>query len=122
VHRHARHRSLSFNASEMRWCAVPDKPTLYVCHIDTGGPAPHACRRAQRALREAGVDFDKVVYGRGKLFGLFTKGTRPDLKEMSGQEKLPVLKLADGSTVSGSSEIVAWARSNAPAAGTADAA
>ena len=88
--------------------------TLYVCHIDDGGPPPHACRRAQRALRAAGHDFEKVVFGRGKLFGLFTTGTRPELKAMSGQEKLPVLKLADGSTVNGSANIIAWASANAP--------
>ena len=33
---------------------------------------------------------------------------------MSGQEKLPVLQLADGSTVNGSGEIIAWAKANAP--------
>jgi hypothetical protein len=101
---------------------MPDKPTLYVCHVDDGGPGPHACKRAQRALRDAGHDFEKIVFGKGKPFGLFTTGTRPELKEMSGQEKLPVLKLADGSTVNGGANIVAWAKSNAPAAETAGAA
>ncbi len=90
--------------------------TLYVCHIDDGGPKPHACRRAQRALRAAGHEFEKEVFGKGKLFGLFTTGTRPDLKAMSGQEKLPVLKLPDGSTVNGSANIIAWAHANTPAA------
>ena len=33
---------------------------------------------------------------------------------MSGQEKLPVLKLIDGSTVNGGSNIVNWAKANAP--------
>jgi glutathione S-transferase len=95
--------------------------TLYVCHIDEGGPKPHACRRAQQALRDAGHDFEKNVFGKGKLFGLFTKGTRPELKAMSGQEKLPVLKLPDGTTVNGSADIIAWAQANAPvAAGPAD--
>jgi hypothetical protein len=98
---------------------MSDHLTLYVCHIDNSGPAPHACKRAQRALGDAGHDFEKVVYGKGKPFGLFTTGTRPDLKEMSGQEKLPVLKLADGSTVNGASSIVEWAKSNAPAASAA---
>jgi glutathione S-transferase len=88
---------------------------LYVCHIDDGGPPPHACRRAQRALKAAGHDFEKVVFGRGKLFGLFTTGTRPELKTMSGQEKLPVLKLADGTTVNGTASIIAWANSNSNA-------
>ena len=95
---------------------MPDKLILYVCHIDDGGPPPHACRRAQRALRDAGHDFEKIVYGKGHLFGLFTKGRRPELKEMSGQEQLPVLKLPDGSTVNGSAAVIAWARANAPAA------
>lgn len=90
--------------------------TLYVCHLDDGGLPPHACKRAQRALREAGHDFEKVVFARGRLFGLFTKGRRPALKAFSGQEMLPVLKLPDGSTVNGSASIIAWARDHAPAA------
>jgi glutathione S-transferase len=89
--------------------------TLYVCHIDDGGPSPHACKRAQRALREAGHDFDKVVWGHGRPFGLSTTGRRPKLKAISGQEKLPVLRLPDGSTINGSRAIIAWARSHAPA-------
>jgi hypothetical protein len=95
---------------------MPDNLTLYVCHIDAGGPKPHACRRAQNALRDAGHDFDKVVFGKGHPFGLFTKGKRPELKAMSGQEQLPVLRLPDGSTVNGGSNIVTWAKANSPAA------
>jgi glutathione S-transferase len=98
---------------------MPEKLTLYVCHIDDGWPPQHACRRAQRALREAGHEFEKIVYGKGRPFGLFTKGRRPELKEMSGQEMLPVLALPDGSTVNGASKIVAWAEANAPAARSA---
>ncbi len=89
--------------------------TLYVCHIDEGGPRPHACRRAQNALRAAGHDFEKIVFGRGKPFGLFTTGTRPELKAISGQEQLPVLRLPDDTTVNGSANIIAWAKANAPA-------
>ncbi len=94
---------------------MPEKLTLYVCHVDDGGPPPHACRRAQRALRDAGHDFEKIVFGKGIPFGLFTKGKRPELKAMSGQEQLPVLKLPDGSTVNGSKNIIAWAGANTPA-------
>ena len=90
--------------------------TLFVCHIDDGGPPPHACKRTQRALRDAGHDFEKVIFARGIPFGLFTTGRRPALKEISGQEKLPVLRLPDGTTVSGSANIIAWARDHAPAA------
>ncbi len=94
---------------------MSDAPTLYVCHIDGGGPPPHACKRAQRALRDSGHDFEKIVFAKGRLFGLFTKGRRPELKAMSGQEQLPVLQLPDGSTVNGSANIIAWAKANAPA-------
>jgi glutathione S-transferase len=92
------------------------KLTLYVCHIDDGGPPPHACKRAQRALRAAGHDFDKVIAGRGIPFALFTTGRRPALKALSGQEKLPVLELPGGATISGSANIIAWAREHPPAA------
>jgi glutathione S-transferase len=95
---------------------MPERPTLYVCHVDEGGPPPHACKRATSALRESGHDFEKVIFGKGIPFGLFTKGRRPELKQMSGQEKLPVLKLPDGSTVNGSASIIAWAKANAPVA------
>jgi glutathione S-transferase len=96
---------------------MPDKLTLYVCHIDEGGPKPHACRRAQQALRDAGHDFEKNIFAKGIPFGLFTTGRRPELKAMSGQEKLPVLQLPDGKTINGGSNIVAWAKANAPTAG-----
>ncbi|HEX8156369.1 MAG TPA: glutathione S-transferase N-terminal domain-containing protein [Solirubrobacteraceae bacterium] len=92
---------------------MPEKPTLHVCHVDQGGPKLHACRRAHDALIAAGVDHEKVVFGKNKPFGLFTAGKRPDLKEMSGQEKLPVLELPDGTTVNGSAAIIEWANVNA---------
>jgi glutathione S-transferase len=94
---------------------MAEKLTLYVCHIDEGGPPPHACKRAQRALRGAGHDFEKIVFARGRPFGLFTKGRRPELKAISGKEQLPVLMLPDASTVNGSASIIAWAAANAPA-------
>jgi glutathione S-transferase len=86
--------------------------TLYVCHIDEGGPRPHACRRSQEALRAGEHRYEKVIFGRGRPFGLFTKGRRPELKKLSGQEQLPVLQLEDGTTISGSSRIIAWAKEN----------
>lgn len=88
--------------------------TLLVCHLDDGGLPPHACKRAQRALREAGHDFDKLVAARGVLFGLFTTGRRPKLKQLSGQERLPVLRLPDGSTINGSANIIAWVGEHTP--------
>jgi glutathione S-transferase len=96
---------------------VEDRPgelVLYTCHIDDGGPPVHPCRRAHEALRDAGHEYRTEVYDRNHPFGFFTSGKRPALKRISGQEKLPVLQLADGTTVNGSREIVRWARANAP--------
>jgi glutathione S-transferase len=95
--------------------------TLYTCHIDRGGPAVHPCRRAHEALEEAGHSYETVVFDRNRPFGLFTRGRRPELKELSGQEKLPVLRLPDGTTVNGSNDIVRWARENAPAGAAREA-
>jgi glutathione S-transferase len=95
---------------------MAEKLTLFVCNIDDRGPPPHACKRAQRALRAAGHDFDKVIAARGIPFGLFTTGRRPRLKELSGQEKLPVLRLPNGETINGSAPIIAWAREHPPSA------
>ena len=92
---------------------MPSKPTLHVCHYDRAGAGIHACRRAEDALIGAGVDYEKNIFGPNKPFGLLTGGSRPALKEMSGQEKLPVLELPDGSTVNGSGSIIEWAEANA---------
>jgi glutathione S-transferase len=89
--------------------------TLYVCHIDRGGPPFHPCRRVQEALDDAGHSYERVVFDRNRPGGFFTRGRRPELKELSGQERLPVLRLADGSVVNGSGAIVRWAKANAPA-------
>jgi glutathione S-transferase len=95
---------------------MAEKPKLHVCSIDTGGPKIHPCRRAHEALSAAGIAHTTAVFGKNKPFGLGTKGTRPELKKLSGQEKLPVLELTDGTTINGSSKIVAWAKANAVAA------
>ena len=56
-----------------------------------------------------------MIAARGIPFGLFTTGRRPELKRLSGQEKLPVLRLPDGATINGSANIIAWARDHARA-------
>ncbi|MEA2346468.1 MAG: hypothetical protein QOG62_255 [Thermoleophilaceae bacterium] len=88
------------------------KPTLLVCSVDEKAPLLHPCAKANKALKKAGVDFDKRVYDQGKPFGRGTEGTRPELKELSGQEMLPVLQLPDGSTVAGGGEIIKWAKAH----------
>ncbi len=94
---------------------MSDKPTLHVCSIDDGGPKLHPCRRAQEALDAAGIAHEKVISDKNKPLGLFTSGKRPALKALSGQEKLPVLELPDGTTINGGGKIVAWAKAQAGA-------
>src|SRR3954447_8428817 len=48
-----------------------------------------ACWRVQRALDEQGIEYEVVKHG-------FGKGKRPDVVALSGQAKLPVIELEDG--------------------------
>ena len=94
---------------------MSDEIVLHVCHYKDGGLPVHPCKRAAQALDEAGVPYRMNVFDRNRPAGLFTKGKRPELKKLSGQEKLPVLELADGTTVNGSGAIVDWAKAHANA-------
>lgn len=89
---------------------MPEIPVLHVCHLEDGGPSIHPCRRAAGALTAAGVEHTRHVADRNRPMGLFTSGRRPELKALSGQEKLPV---PDDSTINGSGDIVAWAKAQA---------
>lgn len=89
---------------------MAEKPTLYVCHGDEGGPRMHPCRRVQQALRDAGIDYDKVVAAHGSPIPFLRKGSREELHAATGQEKLPALKLADGTVLTPARAILAWIR------------
>ncbi len=89
---------------------MSDKPTLYVCHGDDGGPKVHPCRRVQEAMRAAGIDYDKVVAGHGSPIPFLRKGSRTELKSQTGEEKLPALKLPDGRVLTHSRAILGWVR------------
>jgi glutathione S-transferase len=65
--------------------------------------------RAHKALDEAGIEYESVIFGKGRPRTIGTTGKRPDLKRISGQEQLPVLALPDGTTVIREDAIVAWA-------------
>lgn len=83
-------------------------PTLFVCHGDDGGPRFHPCRRVQETLRDAGIEYKKVIAGHGSPLPFLRKGSRDELREATGTEKLPTLKLPDGTVISHSSKIRAW--------------
>lgn len=50
-----------------------------------------ACWRLQKALDDAGIDYETVTHGFGK-----SEKSRADVVALSGQKDLPVLELSDG--------------------------
>jgi len=85
-----------------------EKPTLYVCHGDEGGPKLHPCRRVQEALHAAGIEYEKVIAAHGSPIPFLRKGSREDLRKATGSERLPALKLQDGTVIAPSKAILAW--------------
>jgi len=92
---------------------MADKPTLYVCHGDEGGPRVHPCRRVQEALKAKGIDYDKVIAAHGSPLPWMRKGSREELRAATGDEKLPALKLPDGTVLTHSRAILSWAEQQA---------
>ena len=87
---------------------MTEAPTLFVCHGDDEGPRIHPCRRVQEALRGAGIEYGKVIAGHGHPIPFLRKGSRDDLREATGDTKLPTLKLANGTVITGSGAIRSW--------------
>jgi glutathione S-transferase len=87
---------------------MTEKPTLYVCHGDDGGPSFHPCRRVQEALRAAGIEYDKVIAAHGSPIPFLRKGSREELRQATGATKLPALKLPDGTVITHSRAILSW--------------
>jgi len=87
---------------------MAETPTLYVCHGDDGGPRVHPCRRVQEAMRDAGIEYEKVVAAHGNPIPFLRKGSREELRQATGDTKLPALKLPDGSVITHSKRILDW--------------
>ncbi|MEA2208724.1 MAG: Glutathione S-transferase, N-terminal domain [Solirubrobacteraceae bacterium] len=83
-------------------------PTLYVCHGDEKGPRMHPCRRVQEALHEAGIEYRKVRAAHGSPIPFLRKGSREELREATGDTKLPTMKLSDGTVLTHSRPILDW--------------
>jgi glutathione S-transferase len=85
-----------------------ERPTLFVCHGDEGGPRMHPCRRVQEAMRAADIEYDKVIAAHGSPIPFLRKGSREDLRAATGETKLPALKLPDGRVLTHSRSILQW--------------
>jgi hypothetical protein len=68
----------------------------------------HPCRKVQKALRARGIEYHKVVAGHGNPIPFLRKGSRAELRAATGSDKLPTLKLADGTVITPSRAILAW--------------
>lgn len=93
---------------------------LYVCWGTFSMPGGvHSCRNAHQALLDAGWNPEvKKTYGLGPLPKLFNPG-RAEVRELSGQQLVPVLVTDDGEVVNDSKRIIEWARVHpAPGAGS----
>jgi glutathione S-transferase len=87
---------------------MDEKPTLYVCHGDERGAKIHPCGRVQHALHARGIEYEKVVAAHGSPIPFLRKGSREQLREATGDTKLPALKLPDGTVLTQSRAIMGW--------------
>jgi glutathione S-transferase len=62
----------------------------------------------QEALHAADIEYDKVIGAHGSPIPFLRKGSREELRKATGTEKLPALKLADGTVLTHSRAIFAW--------------
>jgi glutathione S-transferase len=97
----------------MEGTATAQKPTLYVCHGDEGGPKVHPCRRVQEAMTANGIEYEKVISGHGSPMPFLRKNDRDALVEATGADKLPALKLPDGTVLAHSRAILTWIKQRA---------
>jgi Glutathione S-transferase, N-terminal domain len=92
---------------------------LYVCWGTFRSPlrpGGHPCRNAHEALKQAGWGPEvQRVYGLGALPAVMNP-TRRVVRELTGQNWVPVLVTDEGEAIQGSDKIAEWARAN-PAAG-----
>lgn len=89
---------------------------LYTCGQKTSGPAfMHPCAKAGKALDAAGYEYEIKKMG-GYRLAAWTWSRRADdraeVRELSGQNAVPILVLDDGEVIAGSGRIAAWADQN----------
>jgi hypothetical protein len=97
---------------------MDEKPTLFVCHGDQGGPKVHPCRRVQEAMQAAGIEYEKVIAAHGSPIPFLRKGSREELERATGDKKLPTLKLRDGTVLRHSRDILSWVERQRGASGS----
>lgn len=97
---------------------------LYTCNLQKKHSSWHPCAAAARALDEAGHEYE-IATVRGYSSMPWTwparKGDRTVIRELSGQNAVPILVLGDRTVVAGTAEIKRWAEANPATPATRDA-
>lgn len=89
------------------------KLTLHTCGVaDAHGRIGHPCGRAADALRNAGHEFEIETVEGYRLMPWTRRGKRGRIRELSGQENVPILVIEGDRVISGSGRIIAWAKAN----------
>jgi len=66
---------------------------LHRCGITWVNISAHPCYKVQKALDDAGVEYEVVKHP------TFPRSKRTDVIELTGQNLLPVIELADGTVI-----------------------
>jgi glutathione S-transferase len=61
-------------------------------------------------MRASGIAYEKVIAAHGSPIPFLRKGSRDELRAATGDEKLPALKLSDGTVITHSRAILKWVR------------
>ena len=87
---------------------------LYTCAVQKhGATSPlikHPCGVAAKALDDAGQPYEIKVVGGFKKLPLSRRGKRQEIEQLTGQQDVPVLVLDDGTAITGTAAIKAWAK------------
>lgn len=87
---------------------------LYTC---PGGPKHgklgHPCGRAANALDDAGHSYEVEQVAGMKMLPWTRRGdARKEIEALSGQQDVPVLVLDDRTVVTGTKQIIEWAKAH----------
>lgn len=69
----------------------------------------HPCGKAAKALRDAGHEFELETVPGFKALPWTRRGRRDAIRDLTGQEDVPVYVADDGTIVTGNRAIVDWA-------------
>ena len=62
----------------------------------------------QESLRAKDISYEKVIAAHGSPIPFLRRGSRDDLRAATGDDKLPALKLPDGTVITQSKAILTW--------------